>query len=140
MTYSEARIRDKAWRLVKGTVNGQQAWSNGYMMEIGTDNPFKRLKSVKWSDTAPDFQPLVDEAYEGHRSEVVEFREVQDHPDWIDLVSPEGFQTIDKNYWAYFQARYPDARWLFRSPSSPVIVHSDDRMVGLVMPVYTGRG
>lgn len=141
-TYSEAKIRDGTGRLVRGTVDGKPAWSNGHIMEIGTDTPFKKLKSVHWSENKPNFQEIVDGLKK--RAEFVTTGEKLlpkgiCHPPYTELTAGNARQVIDENYHNFFKIRYPDCQFRITKGFAPVAVYNGEMLVGLIMPIVWMR-
>ena len=127
----ESLLRNK-FGMFQGTVNRVPAWSNGFIMEIGIDNPFRRLKKVDWKER-PDLQTVYDkynEALPG--AEVVILTKEED--ELVYLTTQARSYYIQKPYYDYFRQRYPKAEFLVSV--GVIFVHSNNLVVGLIMPCY----
>ena len=124
-------------------------------MEIGTDNPFKKLKNVSWSKAQIDatFQAIVD-GLKGrieHTATEEKFFlspqrlfEITKQPlkrrPLAELMDGDIRQIIDKKYYDFFKARYPDCLFHITGIiNAPVAVYSNLELVGLVMPYMARR-
>ena len=127
----ESLLRNKS-SMFQGTVNGVPAWSNGFIMEIGIDNPFRRLRKVDWKER-PDLQTVYNkynEALPG--AEVVIL--IKEEDELVYLTTQARSCYIQKPYYDYFRQRYPKAEFLVSV--GVIFVHSNNLIVGLIMPYY----
>ena len=127
----ESLLRNK-FGMFQGTVNGVPAWSNGFIMEIGIDNPFRRLRKVDWKER-PDLQTVYNkynEALPG--AEVVIL--IKEEDELVYLTTQARSCYIQKPYYDYFRQRYPKAEFLVSV--GVIFVHSNNLIVGLIMPYY----
>jgi len=127
----ESLLRNKSC-MFQGTVNGVPAWSNDFIMEIGVDNPFRRLREVDWQKRL-DLQTIYDrynEALPG--AEIVILTKEED--ELVYLTTQARSYYIQKPYYDYFRQRYPKAEFLVSV--GVIFVHSNNLVVGLIMPYY----
>lgn len=151
-SYSERAIADATGNLYKNTVDGKVAWSNREMLEIGTDNPFKRLKSIEWSNKRRDFQAIVDGVKKRKEivaptSEPMIIEQRKQAPPYgirkincVRLTDAKLSATIQDKYYNFFKARYPDCKFCVARKLpvvSPVSVYDKaGELVGLIMPMF----
>ena len=144
LNYSEAQIRDEALKLLRGSVDGKPAWTDGCMMEIGTDNPFTRLKSILWSGKKPDFQSVADGIKGRKETPVISEKPIspRDYPLphsrlLVELKAEKAWEAIDQKYYNFFKSRYPNCQFRIAPEDyRPISVYENSTLVGIVMPFH----
>ena len=122
--------------MFKGTVKGKPAWSNGYLMEIGEENPLPRCK-IDWKQKAN-----FEEAVERNSPEEVIYKKVEKASELkeevVKLFSRDilNIAYINKDYYFYFMQKYPDCKVMISNDKlSAIQFISESELVGLCMPV-----
>lgn len=149
--YDEKEIIGATGNIYKGTVDGKPAWSNGEMLEIGTDNPFKIIKRIAWNKRKPDLQKLITERTTKHPDVFISRSIPIEVPMPIHLTDKDCYKChnleaetfysaiIQDKYYYYFKAHYPRCRFglsKLHSAFSPVTVYTRNKqLVGLIMPM-----
>lgn len=126
--YDRSVILPRGGGFFRGIVNGQPAWSNGCMMEIGRVRPHFRTGKA-WSTHSPDFQQVVDNACASGYIPTDDAKLTG-----IDKMRLGGTVHLNYHYWAYFRQHYPLCVFAIANHEPPwvVIVLTDNKLVGLI--------
>jgi hypothetical protein len=138
-----------------GTVKGKEAWADGFMLEI---KPVpEKLKTVKgyremaidtqgkprdFTNLVPDFgidgvevKPILKTAPDKSSSSNIPKVFLANAN--IVKGAEQKYITADPKYIEYFLKNYPDATFIMKTKSSPIIVKSNGEDVGAIMPIHS---
>ena len=122
--------------MFKGTVKGKPAWANGYLMEIGEENPLPRCK-IDWKQKA-NFEEVVERSC--FQKDI--YKKVEEASDLkeevVKLFSRDilNIAYINRDYYFYFMQKYPDCKVMISNDKlSAIHFISKSELVGLCMPV-----
>ncbi len=135
-------------RTIVSTVGGKPAWSDGHMLEMGTvPDRLKGLKTYSEIDRMPEvgkpsmFDAIVPDYSTNGQVIIPRLKSTLNGEKTMlttVLTSPDHSLTvpIQAKYIDYFSKRYPDAVFIGRDKNSPILVQSQGKTVGVVMPVF----
>jgi len=132
-----------------GTIRGEPAWSDGFMLEVADVPPqLKKLKGyfemLGKDDKPREFDHLIPDIPPGSPNvEPLALITAGDaRPDIVYLATPAHPRyeiTIQKKYIDYFRIRYPVCRFIIITSHSPLVVKQGADIIGLIMPIYVAE-
>ena len=144
----------KVRRVHVGEVDGKPAWADGFMMELNAvpekikaSKGYKEITTTsptKFSSLIPDYgkdgrevKPLLVDPIDEELAPVDQLEKVYlSNMGELKIGEEEKRAFADKKYIDYFIGQYPDAKFIVKSISSPIVVQSKSEIVGVVMPVF----
>jgi len=146
-------LEGKVKKVHIGTVHGEPAWADGFMLEVAeVPEGLKKLKHY-WEVLGPldkpkDFDGLIPDLPPGSPM-VTPIATVIGRPGLPETVyladlnaftrgeQPEDREiAVQKKYIDYFRLRYPRADIFMKHKASPVVVKDKGKIVGVIMPLF----
>ncbi len=152
--YSFTKLVDAGVHI--STVEGEPAWSDGYMMQVSeVPEGLKKLKRY-WVRSGPDDKPrdfdalipdmppdapvvtplAVIKGRAGIPGETVYLAEMRKFLEPYGRPYEGAEIAIDRKYVDYFLFRYPRAEFVMRHKASPAVVRDKGKLVGVIMPIF----
>jgi len=148
-------LEGKVKKVHIGTVYGEPAWADGYMLEVAeVPEGLKKLK-LYWEVRGPEGEPknfdgLIPDLPPGSPlvtplatvigrpglPETVYLADMRAFLQGMQPIAMEGEIAVQKKYIDYFRVRYPRADIFMTHKSSPVEVRDKGKIVGVIMPLF----
>ena len=134
----ESEIRRVSRGFYQGQVNSKPSWSNGEILEVGIDTPFKRIKNIDWIQK--NLQNLVNSILGCVLERIGEIEikeEFSFDDDWrygvgvVKLKSESSTAYINLFYYSYFANKYSNLEFRIGSKIA-VAVYDGGELVGLI--------